>query len=114
MFLRFLKSMAASFALLLCFASAAHAVCEPGWCRDERITTFYISDHLYLWTSGDESQLNCDLFQGDYLTLRRNHQSFDAIYAFLLSAYAQDEPVMVRVYEGSDGCQIAYARGSRP
>jgi len=110
---RFLKCSSAVLAVSVGAMSVAHAGCSSGFCSNEEITTLYVSKDVYIRTSGDESQLNCNLLEGQYLTLRRDHEKYDAIYAFLLSAYHQREAVTIRVREGTDGCNIAYVRDDR-
>jgi len=110
---RFLKCSLAVLAISLSVISAAHAGCEPISCYKEQITTLYISDHVFLRTSGDESLLNCALQSGVYITLRTEHKHFEAIYAFLLSAYHQREAVTVRIVEGSSGCEVHHVRDDR-
>jgi hypothetical protein len=62
---------------------------------------------VYIEFDGPKSSLNCALFGGTSVTLLPS--SNERLYSFLLSAYLQKAPTMIRINEGSTGCTILYA-----
>lgn len=67
------------------------------------------SGQLYIGTTGLETKLNCRPVADAYITLSTKAPGFDAIYASLLAYQLAGDPVNLRIIEGSQSCELAYA-----
>jgi hypothetical protein len=60
-------------------------------------------------TSGTETALSCTPEAGAWLTLVADKNGNKEVYALILTAFAMDKPLTIRVAPGPLGCHIAYA-----
>lgn len=107
--------------ILLCAMIATYAPATLADCSGLTCTSVYIemlnaeagelpgSDDVWVQTSGAESALNCTANSGIYLKLRNEAPSRKEVYAMLLTAFAMDKPISLRVVDSSVDCVIAYA-----
>lgn len=63
---------------------------------------------VYIGINADLSGLNCTLVNGSMLTLMPDQTNFRQIYASLLTAYAMQRPLVVRIGEGTTDCRVSY------
>jgi len=90
--------------------TTSQAGCVAGWCSDVEITRLYISTTgvINVKTNGDQTALNCTSASSNTYLEIPNTGTQNAIYSFLLTAKTTKSKVLVRIVEGSTGCQIAY------
>lgn len=90
--------------------SALAGTCSGSFCT-AKVTKLYIttSGTLYIGTSGDETKLDCKPSAGVYITLKKDAQGFDAIYASLLAYQLSGDSVTLRIENGSENCILNYA-----
>jgi len=88
-----------------------YAGCVTGWCSDVEITRIYISASgtINVKTSGDQTALDCTSAGSNTYLEIPNTGTQNALYSFFLTAKTTKSKVLVRIVEGSTGCQIAYA-----
>ena len=70
---------------------------------------------IYVGTSGDEAALNCSAISDVYTTLDLNSgpngaesAGAKAAYSALLSSKIAGKRLMIRISDGTSGCQIKY------
>lgn len=96
--------------LMACiFANPALAVCTNGYCKG-KLSFFSINPTgAYLMVeTPDMEKMDCDLRLGKYMTLKKNHPNYASLFAGLFSAKSLRQEVLVRIYEGSEDCEISY------
>lgn len=88
----------------------ASAECIAYICDGIRITALYTraDGNAYVQTSGTQSNLNCSLVGGLYMTIPTSSPRFKEIYASLLAYQLADRTISIRIDEGSSGCTISY------
>jgi len=64
---------------------------------------------IYRTATGNPKVINCDLYEGHYVLLHKDHPTFSAIYSTLLAAMMSGKSVTYRVNENG-ACTVAYAR----
>lgn len=95
--------------LFLAIATTASANCNDVRCVD-KIDKLYMSSNqnLYISTESDETQLDCQLADGRYITLRKTDSLFSQFFNMLLTAKAAGLVVNLRIRTGTDGCALNY------
>lgn len=106
------------FSLILGIATA------PSWAGGcggllctSRITRLYINntgDALYMLADGLSGVSGCTPNSGVYLTLKAADSNFKMIYATLLAAQTQGQPVGMRLFSDPVGCMIGYVLYDTP
>ncbi|AKE51273.1 hypothetical protein [Kangiella geojedonensis] len=66
------------------------------------------SELVYIGTSGDEAQLDCEAHAGLYAILDSNQGNADKIYSTLLAAQLANKKVKIRIATNTVGCKVAY------
>ncbi|MCA1749349.1 MAG: hypothetical protein LC634_07390 [Sphingomonadales bacterium] len=100
---------AAVFACGLFVSTGASATCVGQLCNNVQITRIYTSGgNTNLRTSGDEDALDCDPGTGDYLAMRRTDDEYEDWYALVLTAFAQEMPITIRLEAGTGTCYVHY------
>lgn len=99
--------------MFLC--SQAFAYCVGGFCmgvKDEVIKSVYptAGGQIYLEAPADKHELNCDLVEGYYMLLNKEHPLFEVSYSTILTALTAGKRLQVRVIEGSSDFRVAYVR----
>ena len=92
-------------------SSSANASCISGLCNNEYIERIIINANgtVLIKLSGDVSNLNCTLRDGEYLTITKNMDNFQEIFASILTLQSQNKPIArVRIEELSNGCYVSY------
>lgn len=107
------KSIGAVFiiSVIACISSLAHAECFSYGCDNERVQRLYVNNGgaVYIKVSGDTSQLDCTLVQGQFITLKSNAAHKDQVYSALLTAVTMDRPVArLRIVNGTSDCELNY------
>ena len=89
----------------------ALAQCGGNSCANVKVERLYVRNapEIYVSTTGDESELNCQPIEDRYIELRPSHPHSDKIYSMLLSAKLADHDIWIRVREApNSGCSILY------
>lgn len=107
----YLCSIIAATALYFTFVSTAHAQsCGTFECNGNVNDFFVYSGGALVRTDLDESTLNCTLDQGVFMTLKKSHANYDAVFSTLLSHYMAGKKIQIRIIENSVGCEVGYVR----
>ncbi|PHQ83227.1 MAG: hypothetical protein COB58_09295 [Thalassobium sp.] len=104
---------------MLSSAAAFSATCDANGCSgtpQELFDNYYLTSiedgQIYLGLRGDvnRNNLDCSLAEGNYLKILSTHPLFEEIYSSLLTASAMDRKIMLRIENGSVGCNVLYVR----
>ena len=99
--------------LLLLFSSTVMAAnCSTYYCVG-KVKTIYPHGGfkvVYLESEGDMSQLNCNLKDNKFITLKPTNGMFKEIYSMLLAAQMAQKNVTMRIIENSPDCELIYTR----
>jgi hypothetical protein len=70
-----------------------------------------VDGYIYLQAAGsDRENLDCDLVEGHYMVLKKEHPVFEAAYSTILTALATNKTLAVRIVTGSPICEVGYVR----
>ncbi|GAB6262859.1 hypothetical protein [Photobacterium sp. R1] len=94
-------------------APSAWAACNNISCfgvGKEVLTNTYLSStgNIYIGAPAEKNKLNCQLFDGKYMTLKMNHLLYKEIYSTLLTGIAAQKHLQIRIVEGSPVCEVSY------
>ena len=98
--------------LLLFSSTVLAATCETNYCVGKVKTIYPSGPHgvVYLKSEGDMSQLNCNLKDNKYITLKPTNGMFKEIYSMLLAVQMAQKNVTMRIVENSPDCELIYTR----
>lgn len=104
------RSEAVVLGLILTFLThPTLAACDSVRCTSEQIKRLYTGTiATYIQFASNQLPTGCTPKDGGYLTLETSHPNYKGIYATLLMAFSTNQPVSVRIYDGSDGCLVQY------
>lgn len=88
----------------------AFGACSNHICSSVLVERLYINSNgkVYIGSSGDESQLDCQSVSGVYTSFDVSEPGGDSIYATLLAAQLSNKPVSIRIVNNSEGCKVLY------
>lgn len=97
----------------LLFASASWAGCNNIACygvgKDVLTRTYLASSgNIYIGAPVGKENLKCDLFEGQYMTLKPAHPLFSEIYSTILTGIAAQKQLQIRIVENSPECEVMY------
>lgn len=97
---------------LTLFPLLTYADCGGNSCSNVYIDRLYVnansSELVYIGTSGDETQLDCEAHAGVYAILDSNQGNADKIYSTLLAAQLANKKVRIRIDTNTVGCKVSY------
>ncbi|CCN35784.1 hypothetical protein VIBNISFn27_200006 [Vibrio nigripulchritudo SFn27] len=107
-------TLLASIVGLSLISSIANAACNRDECygKGAQVVSSMMVHEGGVYIIPPESSrnnLDCQL-DGTSMTLNKNHPYFDEVYSTILTAMAAGNNLMVRIKNGSKGCQVSYAR----
>ena len=96
--------------ILTMFSAAVYSDCIPHMCQDVYVQRLYTNTNglVYVATSGDETNLDCNAVQSEYLSFNLSDPAGDAFYSTLLASQISERKVSIRIKNGSEGCKFAY------
>lgn len=101
-----------TFVFISLFPLLTNAGCGGNSCTNVYVDKLYVnansSELVYIGTSGDETQLDCEAHAGVYAILDSNQGNADKIYSTLLAAQLANKKVRIRVATNTVGCKVAY------
>ncbi|MDO6580639.1 hypothetical protein Q4491_04705 [Photobacterium sp. 2_MG-2023] len=97
----------------LLFTSASWAGCNNIACYGvgkDVLTRTYLSStgNIYIGAPVGKENLKCDLFEGQYMTLKMNHLLYREIYSTILTGIAAQKQLQIRIVENSPECEVSY------
>jgi len=97
------------------FSSAVFSDCIPHMCQDVFVQRLFAASNglIYVATSGDETQLDCNAVSSKYLSFNLSDLAADVFYSTLLAAQISERIVSIRIVNGSQDCQIQYITHDR-
>ncbi|WP_330961512.1 hypothetical protein [Photobacterium sp. 53610] len=101
--------------IVLFFTPSVWSACYQNQCNGvgkDVLASVYPSGagNIYLEAPAGKEKLNCKLVEGYYMTLKKTHPVFDAMYSTILTALSTKKKLTVRVIEHSEGCEVMYVR----
>ena len=100
------------FVISILYASASYADCAGNSCTDVYVDKLYVtansSELIYIGTSGNESQLDCEAHAGVYAILDSSQGNAEKIYSTLLAAQLANKKVRIRITTNTVGCKVSY------
>lgn len=66
------------------------------------------SGNIYIGAPVGKENLKCDLYSGEYMTLKMNHLLSREIYSTILTGIAAQKQLQIRIVENSPECEIDY------
>lgn len=102
------------FLLIIFVSNVVNAACNKDECvgkGNEVVTSLMVHEGgvYVIPPEGSRNNLDCRL-DGHSMTLNHSHPYFKEVYSTILTAMATNNKLMVRIKNGSQGCQVAYAR----
>ncbi|QUJ67372.1 hypothetical protein KDD30_15245 [Photobacterium sp. GJ3] len=99
--------------LLFLMSPATWAACNNIACYGvgkEVLTRTYLasSGNIYIGAPEGKENLKCDLFEGQYMTLKMNHLLYREIYSTILTGIAAQKSLQIRIVENSPECEVSY------
>lgn len=99
--------------LTLFFASSTWAACNNIACygvgKDVLTRTYLASSgNIYIGAPVGKENLKCDLYSGEYMTLKMNHLLYREIYSTILTGIAAQKRLQIRIVENSPECEVSY------
>ena len=96
----------------------ASAGCDVNGCSgkgNDVVVSTYVTSHssgrIYLQApASTRNNLDCDLVEGNYMTLSGNHPLFKESYSTILTALSTNKTLFVRIKNGSPICEVNYVR----
>lgn len=95
--------------LFLLLSSNVLAACSTKVCVGQIEKLYITGGKLYIGTDGDERNLNCSAVADVYVTLPTSNTDFKNYYAMMLTSMTMNNTIGLRIAEGSNGCELAYA-----
>ncbi|NAW63878.1 hypothetical protein [Photobacterium halotolerans] len=97
----------------LLFSSTSWAGCNNIACygvgKDVLTRTYLASSgNIYIGAPVGKENLKCDLYSGEYMTLKMNHLLSREIYSTILTGIAAQKQLQIRIVENSPECEIDY------
>ncbi|WP_104398448.1 hypothetical protein [Vibrio penaeicida] len=103
-----------SFLAFITVSSVANAACNRDECYGkgvEVVTSMMVHEGGVYIIPPENSRNNLDCrLDGTSMTLNKDHPYFKEVYSTILTAMASGNNLMVRIKNGSQGCQVSYAR----
>ncbi|UTM57408.1 hypothetical protein L4174_000485 [Photobacterium sp. CCB-ST2H9] len=77
--------------------------------KDVVVNTYLsATGNIYIGAPSGKGKLNCQLVEGNYMTLKMNHLLYKEIYSTLLTGIAAQKHLQIRIVEGSPVCEVSY------
>lgn len=91
-------------------STISYADCANHICQNVMVDRLYPNTNglVYVATSENEKDLNCNSVSGVYLTFNLSEPAGNVYYSTLLAAQLSNKNVSIRVTLESEGCNIQY------
>lgn len=97
--------------LFLIFSSGVNAECSGKDCRGITIERLYLnpsSNRINFSTSGDETELDCNANNEQYIFMSLDSVSSKEAYSLLLAAHMSQSTFWVKVTAADTVCEVVY------
>lgn len=97
-----------SMPLLVAAQTADPAMCNSTGCHAV-LSTIVVNDiGVYLGTTGTETNAACSPISGVYILFKSTAPNYDSIYAGLVANQVAGKPVVLRIKDGVNPCEVSY------